>query len=463
MKLRPYQERIIFEVREQFKRGNKSVLVTSPTGSGKTLLTAFMLKTAAEKGISSIFLVHRRELVTQSSRAFESIGLDHGVISAGFEPDYSKRVQIASVQTLTRRLDKLIRDPGLVVFDEAHHTAATNWDKLRQHFSESYIVGLTATPARLDGKGLRKYFSTLVYGPSVAGLISAGHLADYKYFAPPSAFDPKQAHTRMGDYVQSDLALQLDKPKIAGDAVNEYIKRAAGKRAIVFCINIEHSKHVRDSFISKGIPAEHVDGTDSQEYRDSALARLASGETKVITSVDIFGEGLDVPGIEVAILMRPTKSLGLFIQQVGRALRPAVNKSHAIIIDHANNCMTHGLPDDEREWSLDGINKSKSEPGIKICHSCFAASPAGSLSCRTCGLEFPKKKPTGGASKITSSDQSLQEIDKTQFRKSKVDLEKITAKTKDDLTKLAIARGYKHPHWWAQKVFQARQAKKIRG
>ncbi len=458
--LRPYQEEIIAETRRLMSAGHRSILVGSPTGSGKTLLTAFMLKAAKEKGVASLFIVHRRELVKQSAKAFDKIGLSFGIVSNGFADDYNERIQICSIQTLSRRVHKLRHQPTLIIWDECHHTVAKNWSKMRQNFQSAFHVGLTATPARLDGKGLSEHFKMMVHGPSVSSLIKQGYLADYRYFAPPNTLNRGSLHTRMGDYVQSEVLEQIDNQKVIGDAVKEYQQRASGKRAVVFCVNIEHSKHVCAQFNLAGIPAEHIDGESEIEYREAALARFESGKTSVLCNVDLFGEGFDLPTIECAILLRPTKSLSLYLQQVGRSLRPSPGKSHAIIIDHVNNCMDHGLPDDIREWSLNGLTKRDSTPGVKICTSCFAASPTGSVICSVCGQAFPLKKREQGAAFEFTSD-SLSEIDKTQFAKKKFDVERQHARSKDDLLKLAISRGYKHPHGWVHQIMQARQRKKL--
>lgn len=433
------------------------MLVCSPTGSGKTALTAHMLKTSSGKGMRSWFVCHRRELIKQSMNAFEKEGLRHGVTSAGFPEEREPLVQICSIQTLARRCHNML-PPKLIVWDECHHVAAGSWGKIYKMFPEAFHIGLTATPERLDGKGLRIWFEDMIKGPTVQSLIEQKYLASYKMFAPPSG-DFSNVRTIAGDYVKSEIAKVVDKPKITGDAIEHYKKHANGLRAVVFCSSIEHSLNVCAQFNLHGIKAEHVDGETDTLKRDAAIARFAKGETLVLSNVDLFGEGFDLPAIEAAILLRPTKSVGLYLQQVGRSLRPSPGKKRAIILDHVRNCELHGLPDDEREWSLDGrVKRDKDNNSIRICPECYAAIPSGVGKCEECGYVFiGKARP-----KIEQEDGELREIDPIQMRRERLK-EQSYAKTMEDLVQLGIRKGYKNPRGWAKHVFNARQAKKLAG
>ncbi len=461
--LRPYQIDLVNRARDNFVRGLKSQIICLSTGGGKTLLTASMIKSSLAKGKSALFIVHRRELVDQSSAAFSSLEIPHGIIAAGELENYNHKVQIASIQTLTRRLNRLRYEPDLIIFDECHHTAANNWAELFKHFSASFKIGLTATPCRLDGKGLAAFYQDIVQGPSMSELIQQGFLSDYKLFA-PSHIDVSGVKLQMGDYIKSELAKIVDTPKITGDVIREYKTRANGKRAAVFCINVEHSKHVTEQFNLAGIPAEHVDGASDREYRQSAIDRFRRGETLVLSNVEIFSEGFDLPSIECAILLRPTKSVSLYLQQVGRALRPAPGKDFAIIIDHVRNCQMHGFPDDDREWELDGVNKKikKNELAVKICPTCFAALRLTAKACGECGNTIPSKRETIDLQSLGSDDQLI-ELDKKNRNKRGVDIDRQRAKSKDELLKLAIERGYKRPHFWVATILKARQQKKLFG
>lgn len=456
--LRPYQIAIIDEARAKMRAGIKSVLLVSPTGSGKTALTAHMLKTAASKQMSSMFIVHRRELVKQSMKAFARVGVRHGIIAAGFPEDRQPLTQIASIQTLARRWTRY-RRPQLIVWDECPHIAAKSWAEVYKAYPDAYHVGLTATPCRLDGKGLRDYFKDIVSGPTVSWLIENKFLSNYKLFAPPG-ISVSGLHVRMGDFVKSELAAACDKPTITGDAIKHYQKRAAGKRAVVFCASIEHSKHVVEQFKAAGIAAEHVDGETPNEERDAAIGRFESGHISVLSNVELFGEGFDLPAIEAAILLRPTTSLALYLQQVGRALRPSPGKSHAVILDHAGNCDRHGLPDEERAWSLDGGESRRNGGGggasVKVCPKCFAAQFSGRPACGFCGHVF-ETKPR----ELNIVEGELVEIDHVAI-KARQKNEQFAAKTEDDLVKLAKARGYRRPHAWARYILIARKQKDAR-
>lgn len=457
--LRQYQIDIVAKARELMLGGTHTILIQSPTGSGKTALTANMLATAAGKGMPSWFIVHRRELVKQSVRAFNAVGIRAGIVAAGFLGDNRSIVQIASVQTLAKRYKNLPR-PKLIVWDECHHLAAGSWAKIFIDFPEAFHIGLTATPQRLDGRGLDKWFQKMINGPSVSWLINNKFLAPYKLFA-PQGIDTSSIHTRMGDFAQNELAAAADKPTITGDAIKHYLKYASGKRAVVFCVSVEHSKHVVSQFLGAGIPAEHVDGETNPDERDASIRRFESGKTIVLSNVELFGEGFDLPAIEVGILLRPTQSLGLYLQQVGRVLRPSPNKHFAVILDHAGNCQRHGLPDDERTWSLQGRGvfkgASNSASRIRVCPKCFAAQNPGTLTCKHCGYVFAVD-----SRKIEHVDGELVEVDTAKIRQERKQ-EQADAKTFQELVELGKSRNYKNPYTWAKHLFNARQYRKIHG
>lgn len=456
--LRPYQADLYAAISKAMRDGHKNVLAQGPTGMGKTALTAEMLRQSAAKGAASIFLVHRRELVKQSIKAFHLAGVNFGVIATGFQPAKRHIVQIASVQTLVRRLGEFrpggYTAPRLVVEDEAHHVAAGTWATLRSAFQGAYHVGLTATPQRLDGKGLDKFYSTLVQGPSVAWLIENGFLSRYRLFA-PGGIRTEGVHTLAGDFNKAELAKVADRPSITGDAIAHYRKLCPSARAVVFCTGIEHSKHVVAGFNAAGIPAAHVDGETDPDERDRAIAQFTEGRIRVLSNVELFGEGFDVPAIEAAILLRPTQSLGLYLQQVGRALRPAEGKAHAYILDHAGNVQRHGLPDEDRAWTLEGrpAGQSRGEsagPPVRVCPKCFAAQRPGPPACRYCGAVFPV-----AARQVQQVDGDLVEVDADAIRRARK-REQGQARTEAELIALAEARGYKRPRLWARHVVNAR-------
>jgi DNA repair protein RadD len=451
--LRPYQSEIIDQARDLIRAGHTSILLQAPTGAGKTALCAHMLGTAAARDQQSWFVVHRRELIRQSARTFRAVGIPHGIVAAGFVGDALRPVQICSVQTLAQRHTRM-RRPRLIVWDECHHVAAASWAKIHAAYPDAIHIGLSATPERLDGTGLHQWFRQIVIGPTVGWLIEQGFLARYRLFA-PSRPDLGAVHTRMGDFVRSEASAAMDKPSITGDAVAHYRKLAGGKRAVVFCSSVEHSQHVVAQFRAAGFAAEHVDGETDPRERDAALRRFESGEISILSNVELFGEGVDIPGIECAILLRPTQSLSLYLQQVGRALRPAPGKSEAILLDHAGNALRHGLPDDDRTWSLEGAKRSgrsrdPDDVPVKQCPKCFAVVRAQTQRCACGHLWIPQGRI------VDEKPGELAEVDPAVLRRQRAK-EQGSAKSLQDLIALGAARGYKNPRAWAQHVFSARQ------
>jgi DNA repair protein RadD len=452
--LRPYQQNAIDQMRLLMKQGCRSILYQGATGSGKTALTAHMLHTAASKGLRSWFICHRRELIQQSAKAFDEEGLKYGIISAGYTPR-KEAVQIASIGSLCRRV-KHLDSPSLVVWDECHHLGARSWADIYGTFSRAYHIGLTATPARLDGRGLHQFFREILCGPSVSWLIDHGYLSKYKLYA-PSQMDTQGLHRKMGDFDRHELDRVADRPSITGNAIDHYRRLASGKRAIVFAVSVQHSQHIVAQFQAAGIQAAHVDGETKKEVRDETIKKFRDGTIRVLSNVELFGEGYDCPAATVAILLRPTQSTGLYLQQVGRVLRPLEGKTEAIILDHAGNALRHGLPNEERIWSLDDGNSRResveARSSVKICPACFAAQVSGFNVCRFCGFTF-EVKPR----EVEEVEGELQEIQRTEKRK-----EQGWAKDFASLVALGKQRHYRRPEAWASFVMRGRQAKKLRG
>ena len=446
--LREYQEDLILKARNEIRAGERSILMVAPTGAGKTALASHMLGTAASRGNRCWFMVHRRELITQSSRTFDKVGISHGIVSAGFTPDRRAGVQIASVQTLTRRMDS-VPPPQMIVWDECHHIASASWASIFSTYPDVIHIGLTATPCRLDGRGLGDWFNVMVEGPTTKWLIENGFLAPYKMFA-PTIPDMTGVHMRAGDYVGKEAAHMMDRPSITGDAIQHYRRLCDNKRAIVFATNIEHSKHVVAQFNASGYPAAHLDGTTERGIRDRTLRDFEAGRIKIVSNVDLFGEGFDLPAIEAVILLRPTQSTGLYLQMVGRGLRTSEGKEHAIILDHAGNVFRHGLPDEVREWNLDAKPKTKKEreaaPPVQMCDECFYSGEPFA-TCPVCGHEKEKQ-----ARSIQQVEGTLVELDKEKLASMRKK-EQRDAKSLDDLIELGRSRGYKFPEAWAKKIY----------
>lgn len=385
--------------------------------------------------------------------AFSKFNINFGVVSNGFHFDQRPSVHICSIGSMKSKL-KYLKTPNLIVWDECHHQGATTWENLYKQYPSAFHIGLTATPIRLDGKGLRKYYQDIILGPTVKWLIENKSLSEYKYFAPHKV-NTESLHTAMGDYKKSEVESLMSDRAVVGDAVKEYKKFCMNKRAVVFCASVKHSQLVCEYFNAAGIKAAHLDGTTDKTIRDRCIEDLAAGRIKVLCNADIISEGFDIPSIDAAILLRPTQSLGLYLQQVGRALRPYPGKEYAIILDHVGNYERHGLPDDDREWSLDGINKKQTEsvPSIKICPQCFGAIRF--FPCGNCGHtpQIKKREP------IKQIEGDLQEVSKEQLRKQ-FKKDQGRAQTLDELIALGKSRGYKKAEAWAYYVFKSRLSKR---
>lgn len=449
IELRPYQARAIEECRGAYRQGHRAALLVMPTGAGKTVTASTVVHGAAAKGNVTWWLTHRRELAEQASGAFYELGIPHGTVQAGHISDPHARVQVASIATIARRKDH-VPAPDLIVFDETHHIGAASWAALFHAFPNARILGLTATPWRLDGQGLGKWYGAMVEGPTTAELIEEGSLSPYRLFA-PALPDLSGVKTAAGDYQRGSLAKAMDKPAIVGDAIAHYRQLCSGKRAVVFAAGVANSQSIVAQFRAAGIPADHVDGSMPAVERDNAVARFRRGETLVLSNADLFGEGFDVPSIEAVILLRPTKSLSLYLQQVGRALRPFEGKTEAIILDHAGNSLTHGLPDDLREWTLDDREKRKradpTEVPVRQCSECFFVyRPAP--KCPQCGFA-----PEVKVREIEQVEGTLEEVKRVEQRARR--LEERDCKTLADWQALAAQRGYKPG--WAMIRWQKRQ------
>ena len=459
MKLRPYQEDLIDKTRQALRR-NKRVLMKAPTGAGKTAITVYMMSRAAEAGKTSVMAVHQNELLTQTSKALWAGKLEHGMIASGRTRSYMA-AQVASVQTWVRRMDQY-SEPDLIIIDECHRSAASTYQKILEEYPNAMVIGLTATPSRTDGKGLDGTYQELVQGPTIRQLIDAGYLCDYEIFAPPSPLDLSDVKTKMGDFDKKQLEHEVDKPTITGDAVATYKKHANGKRAAVMCVSIRHAEHVMESYNAAGIPAEMLEGKMTNKEREAVINRLRSGETLVVTAVNLLIEGLDVPSLEVIQWLRPTQSLIVFMQGNGRGFRVSDGKEKLIILDQVGNWKRHGLPDDDREWTLEGRKKGKkrkpdeeADVSIQQCKHCFHIFRPGVAVCPSCGKPVEVRQKA----EIEVVDGELERIDVTALRKQ-AKQEQGAARDLVDLVKLGQRRGMKNAAIWAAHVHASRAGRK---
>ena len=460
MTLRDYQVDNIEQIRSHQRAGEKSVLWQLPTGGGKTAGATFMAGTAASRGRRVWFVCHRRELLRQSSEAFSDAGIRHGLIASNALYDRRLMVNICGIDTLRRRLDR-VAAPDLIIWDECHHMAAESWAQVFAAFPGARHVGLSATPERLDGRGLGEYFGAMVLGPPTAELIERGYLSKYRLFTSSNPVDLSGVHTQAGDFNKRELNAAMSKPSIVGDAVSHYLKLAAGRSTILFAPSVEFSEMMAARFRDAGIPAAHIDAKTEDGLRASGIRDLERGQLKVLCNVDLFGEGVSVNNVACVIQMRPTQSLSLNLQQIGRGLRMSPGKDDCIILDHAGNAGRHGLPDDPREWSLTGRDRSKKKspdeaPACRQCEKCYAVSPASAQKCRDCGAAFPVK-----VRKVEEVAGTLSEVEIARIRRNAAK-EQAAARTIEDLIRLGTARGMQNPAGWARHVAAAREAKQCR-
>lgn len=463
--LRQYQDRAIADVRASFRLGHRSVLLTAPTGAGKTIMFCYLAERAALKGKRIMILVHRAELLKQTSRQLDSLGVHHGLIAAGASFfDKTAHIQVASVQTLARRME-LMREhftPDMIIVDEAHHvTKGNTWAKVVDGYPQAYLLGVTATPERLDGKGLgshsQGYFEDLVHGPGVQELIDLGFLSKVSMFA-PTTIDLSNVRKVAGDYHRGDLAAATTSAQIYGDVIRHYRTHLAGAPSIAFCVSVDHAEMVAEQFKSAGYQSASIDGTLDDATRAKRIADLGSGRLNVLTSCEIISEGTDIPVVTGAILLRATQSLAMYLQQVGRALRPYQGKDRAIVLDHVGNVFRHGLPQDAREWSLDGKRGRKAkgdddeEKGLstKQCPKCYYVHYPAPV-CPGCGYRY-----TVTAREIQEIEDELEEVnaERLQMRR-KIDIAR--AETLEELEAIAHQYGYKPG--WAWFVWKSRQNK----
>jgi DNA repair protein RadD len=450
--LRPYQHNVIADFERERAAGKRRIITVAPTASGKTVIGAAIIKQHVADYQNVLVLAHRREIIGQTSRKLHDQGIAHGIIQAGFDhlSRPMERVQVASVQTLTARAVRTERMKlpvaELLVIDECHHTPAESYRKIIAAYPDAVLLGLTATPCRGDGRGLGGIFEVIIEAPQVAELVALGYLVKTRVYAPPAP-DLKNIRVQAGDYVESQLAERMDRPKLIGDIVTHWLKYGERRKTVAFTVNVAHSLHLRDRFVEAGVRAEHIDGSTPKPERDSTLARLASGEIELVSNCMVLTEGWDMPEVACCILARPTRKMGLFRQMIGRVLRPAPNKADAIILDHSGAVFRHGFAEDHVEWTLDPDTRAESTAHklreangyasrLIDCTNCGAVREAGK-PCFHCGF-MPQRPPRN----VTIAAGELGLVD--GGRKVKTDLHDPATRARwhNMLSYIARQRGY---------------------
>jgi len=466
--LRPDQERFVADLRTAFS-SHKSVLGMAPTGFGKTVVSAHIAAAAASKGKRVLFSVHREELLHQTAATFDSFGIRYGYVKSGMVYDRTPLVHIASIDTLRNRMEQ-IAPPDLLVVDEAHLARADTWHRCVAFYRAlgARVLGNSGSPRRLDGKSLGSLFDSLVCGPSTAELMAEGHLSRYRYFEGES---PDLGNTA-AEYKTGPLEAKTCTKRLIGDIAGRWIEHASDRRTVCFTVSHRHSAELIDEFTARGVRAESISSKSSKPERKRIINDFADGRIQVLCNVELITTGFDLAAqvgrdvtVDGIILARPTQSLALYLQMVGRGLR---RKDHpCIILDHAGNSLRHGYPDDAREWSLDGDDKPAQKklprPPLTcaVCY-CQVRAPAPSR-CPHCGNEW--RSTAESAQRLMEYDTAAQIVEVTaEEREAKQreiarsrSREEGGCKTLEDFVALGVARGY--ADGWAQHRWTARQAR----
>ncbi len=425
MELREYQQNLINDIKKELMKGKKSVCAVLGCGGGKSVIQGMIAKSATDKGNRVLFLVHRKELCQQISGTFDLCGVDFYLCS------------ISMVQTVTRRITRIL-PPQLIITDECHHCLSDSYKKIYDAFPEAIRLGFTATPCRLSEGGLGDVFDSMVEGVSTRWLIDNGYLADYDYYS-VKLVDTSGLHTKRGEFDSNDVAALMDNRRIYGETLETWHRLADGKKTIIYCATIQSSKETVSKFRESGISAAHLDGTTNKTERENTIRDFRDGKITVLSNVDLFGEGFDVPDCECVILLRPTQSLTLHIQQSMRSMRYQEGK-RTIIIDHVANVYRHGLPDDVHEWTLETKKKKKAnEVLVKECPVCFAVIRNTQKACPKCGYMFPHNERE---SDIEALETELKKISREDLKNARYeDYKKID--NWDDMEQFRKARNYK--------------------
>lgn len=433
IQLRDYQETVYQDTIKAINKGSKGILIQLPCRSGKSYVMAKFVETC--KG-NSLILAHRNELLSQHKELIDSLGL-------------LNKCRLASVFTEVNHLGEHEK-PMVILIDECHLSEASSYKKIADFYG-CIIIGFSATPTRLNGDKLTLY-DTLINGVSVKYLIKQGAIADFEYYAPDIALDLTDIDTLGGDYNGKQLNDLMFNSAIYGDVIDSYKKLGDGRQAIAYCAGVNHSKKVCEEFNSAGIKAVHIDGSMNKTERKKIMDLYRSGYYTVLCNANIISEGITLPNASIGLLLRPTQSLALYIQQSMRVLTPDGNGKKAVIIDCVGNYQRHGLPDENREWTLEGVkrkHKTNNDDGsftIRNCPNCFRIFKTAN-KCPYCGHEFEVKgRELQCMEEVRLRKISEQEKIAIAEHKRKQRMEVGMAKTKEDLIKIAKERGYK-PGW----------------
>lgn len=450
IELRDYQQEVYNKTKQAFKNGSKGVCIVLPCRSGKSFIMAKISEDAIQKNSKVLILAHRNSLLKQHRDLFEQFKLKNN------------NIRIQSVFTEVNHLGEYEK-PDIIIIDEAHLSGATSYRKVCEYYNCIRVL-FTATPARLDGKPLT-LADTLIKGITIKELTKKGAISDFDFYAPDLKLNLDNVKIVAGEYNNEELEKEMNKPAIYGDILKYYCELGQDRQAIAYCVNIAHSKKVCEMFNSNGIKAVHMDASTKEKDRIKILDDFKNNKFKILCNCNLISEGITLPTASVGLLLRPTCSLPLYIQQACRVLTPSENKK-AIIIDFVNNFEKHGLPNEEREWTLDGKIKQRIQYDnegnllIKNCPKCYKTYKGNLTVCPYCGYKnIPNKKEIENKKEIQLKKISEEEAKKRKEEQYKRKAEIYNCKTMGELIGYAKQKGYKNPGGWAYNIMKSRERK----
>lgn len=442
IQLREYQENLYRKTVAEFRRGNRRVLVVSPCGSGKTVLMAQMAANAQENGKNVWVILPRQEIMEQTLETFANCGIP------------LETIYIGMAITTSNRIDEL-PPPDLILLDECHISVANTYWKIVNTAPNAYIVGLTASPVRTDNKPLGSLYEVLVEGVTVRWLIENEFLAPYEYYSVTVADLSAMNNC-------DDASGLLMKPAVYGNVIENWRKLASGLQTVVYCASVQHSKETAAMFCEAGINAVHFDGTTPYAERKEIVERFRAGEINVLCNCDLISMGFDMPDIGCVVMLRPTESASLYIQQSGRALRYKPGKT-AVIIDAVANFTRFQLPDEPYDWRLDIPIKKRKETNsegnfyIRTCPECFKVFKTAPV-CPYCGSEYPLHPREIQAHRdIELARITAEEAAEAERKRKEARMAQGQARSLKELIQLGKERGYPNPAAWAFRVMSGRR------
>lgn len=442
LKLRDYQQDLLNKIFSSFSQGHRRPLVVAPCGAGKSYIFAELIRRTRGE---TLILTHRQELKQQHEELLANLAV--------------KNARVAMILTEANRLGQY-PTPKLIVTDEAHLSRSNSWVKVIDHYN-TFTVGFTATPVRLDGRPLGDIYDDLLTGVDTKWLIDNHRLAPYEYYA-PTLVDTTGLRTIAGDYVVSDLERLMNERAIYGDVIEAYRKLAPGERSIAYCVSIKHARSTAAAFNSVGIRAEAVSAGTPSEQRRRIMEDFRRGDITVLCNVGIIAEGISIDEVTCCLLLRPTESVALGVQQMMRCMRYLPGKT-AKILDFVGNYLRVGIPDEPREWSLQRpLQKRRltDENGnfyIRSCPECFMTFPTAP-KCPFCGADYPlQPREIQAHQDIELQRITAEEAARVAMVKKAARVEQGRATTFEELVRLGKQRGYKNPAFWAAKVMRGRK------